>query len=109
MKSLPTLKHSKRYIAFSVKGAEGEGRGEIKRAVFKIIVALLGECGASCAYVHLISYTGGRGILVCDPEYVDKCIVALACMKKVNKAEVFVDVTGVFGMLEDAKEGAIYG
>jgi RNase P/RNase MRP subunit POP5 len=109
MKSLPTLKHSKRYLAFSVKGAESEGRGEIKKAVFKTIMALLGECEASSANVHLISYTGGQGILVCNPEYVDKCIVALACMKKVNKVEVFVDVTGVFGMLEDAKKGARYG
>ncbi|GFO96536.1 ribonuclease P [groundwater metagenome] len=104
MKTLPTLREKKRYIAFKIISENTINRKELSEELFDSICSLFGDTGGSEINPALMSYDGGYGVLRCQKDRTSDTRAALACINKVRGGRVSIMVIGISGTVRGAME-----
>jgi len=104
MKTLPTLRDKKRYLAFEVEPAQKISRQELVEEIFNSSCSLFGDVGCSEINFGLMSYDGRYGIIRCAREKTGETRAALACINKVRGIRVSILVLGISGTIKGAME-----
>jgi ribonuclease P/MRP protein subunit POP5 len=104
MKTIPTLRDKKRYIAFELISKHKITRYELTGEIINSIVSLFGDTGASEINFGLLSYDGRYGILRCARERTTETRAAIACVNKVRRLRISVLVLGMSGTIKGAME-----
>jgi len=104
MKTLPTLREKKRYMAFEVMSEQPFARSDLSLEIFNSICSLFGDTGASEINAALLSYDGKYGIIRCEREKTSDTRAALACIYRVRGSRVSILVLGISGTVKGAME-----
>ncbi len=104
MKTLPTLRHKKRYIAFEINSTNKINRQEFAAAMFDSIISLFGDVGASNINPALMSFDGRFGIVRCLREKTLETRAGLACINDIHGFRISILVLGVSGTIKGATE-----
>lgn len=104
MKTIPTLREKKRYLAFKIISENAINRRELTEEILDSICSLFGDTGASEINPALMSYDGGYGILRCQKDRTSDTRAALACINKVGGGRVSIMVLGISGSVKGAME-----
>ena len=84
MKTMPTLREKKRYIAFEINSEKTINRQELVREISNSIISLFGDKGASEINPSLMSFEGRFGILRCAREKTNETRAGLACINNIH-------------------------
>lgn len=104
MKTMPTLREKKRYLAFKIISEDTINRRELNGELLDSICLLFGDTGASEINPSLMSYDGRYGILRCQKDRTSETRAALACINKVRGGRVSIMVLGISGTVKGAME-----
>ena len=104
MKTLPTLREKKRYIAFEINSEKLIFRQELVREISNSIISLFGDIGASQIRPALMSFEGRFGILRCAREKTIETRSGLACINNIRGIRVSIRVLGISGTIKGATE-----
>jgi len=104
MKTLPTLREKKRYIAFEITSEKTINRQELVREISNSIISLFGDKGASEINPSLMSFEGRFGILRCAREKTNETRAGLACINNIHGILVSIRVLGISGTIKGATE-----
>jgi ribonuclease P/MRP protein subunit POP5 len=104
MKTLPTLREKKRYIAFEIMAEQPITRSDMSLEVFNSICSLFGDTGASKINAALLSYDGKYGIVRCERDKTIDTRAALACIYSIRRSRVSILVLGISGTVKGAME-----
>jgi ribonuclease P/MRP protein subunit POP5 len=104
MKTLPTLREKKRYIAFEINSEKTMIRQELVRDISNSIISLFGDIGASQIRPALMSFDGRSGILRCAREKTVETRAGLACINNIRGIRVSIRVLGISGTIKGATE-----
>lgn len=104
MKTLPTLRDKKRYMAFDVMSEQTITRAELSQEILNSTCSLLGDSGCSDINFGLLSYDGRYGIIRCAKGKTGEMRAALACLTKVRGIRVSILVLGIYGTIKGAME-----
>ncbi len=104
MKTIPTLRGKKRYMAFEVMAEQKITRSELSEEIFKSIISLFGDKGASEINYGLLSFDGRYGILRCAREKATDTRAALACMNNIRGLRISILVLGLSGTVRGVME-----
>jgi len=104
MKTLPTLREKKRYMAFEINSEKTVIRQELVREILNSTVSLFGDTGASQMNPALMSFEGRFGILRCAREQTNRTRVCLACINNIRGIRVSIRVLGISGTIKGATE-----
>jgi len=104
MKTLPTLRDKKRYIAFEMASSQSVNRQELTNEIQKSTASLFGDTGCSVINPGLLSFDGRYGIVRCAREKTSEARAALACMSNVRGTRVSIFVLGISGTIKGATE-----
>ena len=104
MKTIPTLREKKRYLAFKIISENMINRGELTGELLDSICLLFGDKGESEINPSLMSYDGRFGILRCQKDRTTDTRAALACINRVRGGRVSIKVLGISGTVRGAME-----
>ncbi|CAG0968498.1 hypothetical protein METP3_01290 [Methanosarcinales archaeon] len=104
MKTMPTLREKKRYIAFEINSEKTINRQELVREISNSIISLFGDKGASEINPSLMSFEGRFGILRCNREKTNETRAGLACINNIHGILVSIHVLGISGTIKGATE-----
>ena len=104
MKTMPTLREKKRYLAFEINSDKIINRQELVREVSNSIISLFGDKGASEINPSLMSFEGRFGILRCAREKTNETRAALACINNIRTIRVSIHLLGISGTIKGATE-----
>lgn len=104
MKTLPTLRDKKRYMAFEVTSEQAITRQQLINEIFNSVHSLFGDTGCSEVAPALMSFEGRYGILRCAREKTRQVRAALACINNVKGIRVSIAVLGISGTIKGATE-----
>lgn len=104
MKTLPTLREKKRYIAFEINSENTILRQDMVREISNSIISLFGDIGASQIRPALMSFEGRFGILRCAREKTNETRSGLACINNIRGIRVSIRVLGISGTIKGATE-----
>ncbi len=104
MKTIPTLREKKRYLAFKIISENTINRGELTRELLDSICQLFGDKGESEINPSLMAYNGRYGILRCQKDRTTDTRAALACINRVRGGSVSIMVLGISGTVKGAME-----
>ena len=104
MKTIPTLREKRRYLAFKIISENLINRGEMIGEILDSICLLFGDKGESEINPSLMSYDGRYGILRCQKDRTTDARAALACINKVREGRVSILVFGISGTVRGAME-----
>lgn len=104
MKTLPTLREKKRYLAFEAKAEQALTRQELMKEILNSTYSLFGDVGCCEIAPMLVSYNGKYGILRCSREKTTEARAALACINNIKGARVSILVLGISGTIKGAME-----
>ena len=104
MKTIPTLREKKRYLAFKIISENTINRGELTGELLDSISLLFGDKGESEINPSLMSYDGRYGILRCQKDRTTDTRAALACINRVGGGRVSFMVLGISGTVKGAME-----
>jgi ribonuclease P/MRP protein subunit POP5 len=104
MKTLPTLREKKRYIAFKIISENIINRKDLTEELFDSMYSLFGDKGVSESNPALMSYDGGYGVLRCQKDRTSDTRAALACINRVRGGFVSILVLGISGTIKGAME-----
>ncbi len=104
MKTLPTLRDKKRYIAFDIMSQQNITRQELVDEISDSIFSLFGDVGCSEINFGLMSYDGRYGIIRCAKEKTRETRAALACINKIHGTRISIIVLGISGTIRGAME-----
>lgn len=104
MKTLPTLRDKKRYIAFEVTSERAINRNELYKEISGSTGSLFGDAGCSEIDFKLLSFDGRCGIMRCAHGRTQETRAALACVNKINGMRVSILVLGISGTVRGAME-----
>jgi len=104
MKTLPTLREKKRYIAFEINSEKLITRQELVREISNSIISLFGDTGASEINPALMSFEGRFGILRCAREKKNETRAGLACINNIHGSRISIMVLGISGTIKSATE-----
>lgn len=104
MKTLPTLRGKKRYIAFEIASEQEINRQQLLNEILNSIVSLFGDAGRSEIALQLLSFDGKYGIIRCAREKTRETRAALACINSIRGARVSILVLGISGTIKGATE-----
>ncbi len=104
MKTLPTLRDKKRYLAFEVSSPQAITRQQLISEIFNSVHSLFGDTGCSEMNPRLMSFEGRYGILRCAREKTRQVRAALACINNVKGIRVSIAVLGISGTIKGATE-----
>jgi len=66
MKTIPTLREKKRYLAFEVLSEKTISRQDLVREILNSMISIYGDKGATEINPSLMSFDGKSGILRCE-------------------------------------------
>ncbi len=104
MKTLPTLREKKRYIAFEVISERAVTRHEMWEEISGSVCSLFGDRGASEINAGLLSFDGQHGLLRCERERTTEARAALACIYNARNGRISIAVLGISGTVRGAME-----
>ncbi|MDP2768054.1 MAG: Rpp14/Pop5 family protein [Candidatus Methanoperedens sp.] len=104
MKTLPTLRDKKRYMAFEVTSEQAITRQQLINEILNSIHSLFGDTGCSEINPRLMSFDGRYGIIRCLREKTQEARAALACINNVKGIRVSILVLGISGTIKGATE-----
>ncbi len=104
MKTLPTLRDKKRYIAFEVASPQIITKQELTHEILSSTIALFGDSGCAEIAPRLISFDGRYGIVRCAREKMPQVRAALACITNAKVVRVSIQVLGISGTIKGAME-----
>ena len=104
MKTMPTLREKKRYLAFKIISENMINRGELISEILDSIYLLFGDKGESEINPSLMSYDGRYGILRCQKDRTTDTRAALACINRVRGGRVSIMILGISGTVRGAME-----
>jgi ribonuclease P/MRP protein subunit POP5 len=104
MKTLPTLREKKRYIAFTINSEKKISRQELVGNIHNSIISLFGDTGASQINPALMSFDGIFGILRCARDKTLNTRAGLACINNIRGIRVSILVLGISGTIKGATE-----
>ena len=92
----------KRYLAFKITSEQTVSKRNLADAVWKVILQLFGEYGASQADLGLIEYDQEKdlGIIRCSRRAVEMVRASVASITEINEKSVAIHVLGVSGTLK---------
>jgi len=96
----------RRYLALTFEPCEVFGSGEFMETVWKAILKLYGEVGASCVGLSLVEFDGeeGSAVLRVGHNGLEMARAALASITRVDDKPVAVHVLRVSGTLKALRE-----
>ena len=104
MKTLPTLREKKRYMAFEVMSEQSITRSDLSLEIVNSIYSLFGDTGTCQINAALLSYDGKYGIVRCEREKTTDTRAALACINRIHGSRVSILVLGISGTVKGAIE-----
>jgi ribonuclease P/MRP protein subunit POP5 len=104
IKTLPTLRDKKRYLAFEVTSEKTINRQQLVNEILDSVASLFGDKGISEINPKLMSYDGRFGIIRCAREKTQETRAALACITNVRGIRVSILVLGISGTIKGATE-----
>ena len=104
MKTIPTLREKKRYLAFEVMSEKTLNRQELVREILNSMISIYGDKGASEINPSLMSFDGKCGILLCEREKRLETRSGLACINNIHGIRVSILVLGISGTIKGATE-----
>jgi ribonuclease P/MRP protein subunit POP5 len=92
----------KRYLAFRVASEQSVRKRDVADAVWKAILQLFGEYGASQTHLTLVEYDQEKslGIIRCSHRTVEMVRAAVASVTEIKEKPVTLHVLGVSGTLK---------
>ncbi len=104
IKTLPTLRDKKRYLAFEVTSEQTINRQQLFNEILDSTASLFGDKGISEINPKLMSYDGRFGIIRCAREKTQETRAALACINNIRRIRVSILVLGTSGTIKGATE-----
>ncbi len=104
IKTLPTLRDKKRYLAFEVTSEQTVNRQRLVNEILDSAASLFGDKGISEINPRLMSYDGRFGIIRCAREKTQETRTALACINNVRRIRISILVLGISGTIKGATE-----
>jgi ribonuclease P/MRP protein subunit POP5 len=104
MRTLPTLRDKKRYIAFEIAIEQPVTRQELTREILNSTHSLFGDAGCSNINPSLLSFEGRCGILRCSREKTKEARAALACVNSIHGNKVSIFVLGISGTIKGTEK-----
>ncbi len=104
MKTLPTLRDKKRYIAFEINSPQLVTRQELVKGILNSIAFLFGDRGMSEINPALMSLDDKFGIIRCRREKTIETRIGLACIGEIQGMPVSIVVLGISGTIKGATE-----
>lgn len=104
MRTIPTLREKKRYLAFRIISENTINRGELTGELLDSISLLFGDKGESEINPSLMAYNGRYGILRCQKDRTSDTRAALACINRIRGGRVSIMVLGISGTVKGAME-----
>jgi ribonuclease P/MRP protein subunit POP5 len=104
IKTLPTLRDKKRYLAFEVTSEQTINRQQFFNEILDSAASLFGDKGISEINPKLMSYDGRFGILRCAREKTQETRAALACINNIRRIRISILVLGISGTIKGATE-----
>jgi len=103
---LPSLKEKKRYVTFEVISEGKMSQKQLESGIQENVLNFLGELGIAKSGFILMKDTikGNSGMVRTNVKYQDEVKMALSLIKEIDGRKVIVNVTGVSGILNKAKE-----
>ncbi|MCD4702696.1 MAG: ribonuclease P [Methanosarcinaceae archaeon] len=98
----PTLRDTKRYLAFELVSVRPVARNDLIREIFSCASYLVGDMGSSQCGIRLLDFEGSRGVLRCLADSVELTRAILAILSSVEDEQAFVYVLGVSGTVKGA-------
>ncbi len=103
----PTLRPTKRYIAFEIISEQPVQYNEFTNAVWVSMFNFLGELGSSEAkiwFIHnLYDDKTQKGLLKCTHDSVEKIRAILSLIQIISETKVIVKIMGVTGTIKSAR------
>ena len=100
----PTLRESKRYIAFSLVAEDTITRKDFINEVLYSAATLFGDMGSSELGLRLLSFENNKGIIKCTADRVWESRAVLACVSSIRGARVRISILGISGTVLGATE-----
>ncbi|MCE8423351.1 MAG: ribonuclease P [Candidatus Methanoperedens sp.] len=104
MKTIPTLRDKKRYIAFSVMSEQEISRRELFDDILNSTHSLFGDAGSSEINFALMTYDGKYGIIRCSRKKTMDAKASLACVNRIRGDHISIMVMGISGTIKGATE-----
>ncbi len=104
MKTRPTLRDKKRYVAFELVSDQIITRQELIKEILNSIYSLFGDIGCSEINPWLMTFDGKYGIIRCAREKTTETRAALACMNNLRGVRMSILVLGISGTIKGATE-----
>jgi ribonuclease P/MRP protein subunit POP5 len=104
IKTLPTLRDKKRYLAFEVTSEQAVNRQQLFNEILDSSASLFGDKGISEINPKLMSYDGKFGIIRCAREKTQETRASLACINNIRRIHISILVLGVSGTIKGATE-----
>ncbi len=104
IKTLPTLRDKKRYLAIEVTAEQTINRQQLFNELLESVASLFGDKGISEINPKLMSYDGRFGIIRCTREKTQETRAALACINNIRRIRVSILVLGISGTIKGATE-----
>ena len=100
----PTLRESKRYIAFSLVAEYTITRKDLINEVLYSAATLLGDVGVSVLGLRILSFENNKGIIKCTTDRVWESRAVLACVSSIRDVRVRINILGISGTVLAATE-----
>jgi ribonuclease P/MRP protein subunit POP5 len=104
MKTIPTLREKKRYLAFEVMSEKTINRQELVREILNSMISIYGDKGAGEINPSLMSFDGKYGILRCERERRLETRAGLGCINNIHGIRVCIIILGISGTIKGATE-----
>lgn len=104
MRTIPTLRDKKRYLAFEVNSMQPVTRQELTREILNSTYSLFGDAGCSEINPSLLSFEGRYGVLRCSREKTKEARAALACVHSIHGIRASIFVLGISGTIKGTEK-----
>jgi ribonuclease P/MRP protein subunit POP5 len=107
LKTLPTLKEKKRYIAFKVISQEPISYSNLEAAIWSIALEFLGEEGVSKTSMWLIKNLYNEkeqiGVIKCNHKATQSVIACLGLIQRLGDVKIILKILKVSGTIKGLK------
>ncbi len=104
VRSMPSLREKKRYIAFRLISESSIDYNDMKNAVWNSVLGFLGDDDTARSSFQIIKNSWNqnqqRGIVKCSHLYVDKIKLSLALINQIGDSKVIFQTTRVSGTIK---------
>lgn len=101
---LPSLKEKRRYLSFEVISEAKLSFNEVKEAISKEFLGLVGRLGMAKSNLSFLEdWKENRGIIKISNKSIDYIKASFVCLKKINKNDVCIRSLGVSGLLNKTR------